>query len=48
MYMYLNEVNLIWELGSRYLYEFSLSNNYVPSLRTTTYDALIVPSVTTK
>ena len=32
-------------LGSNYLNEFSLSNNYMSSLRTTTCDALIVPSV---
>jgi len=32
-------------LGSRYLYEFSLSNNYISSFKTTTCDALIVPSV---
>ena len=36
--------NSIGGLGSRYLYEFSLSNNYMSSLRTTTCDALIVPS----
>ena len=39
--------NSIWRLGSSYLYEFSLSNNYMFSLRTTTCDALIVPSVYT-
>jgi len=36
--------NAISGLGSRYLYEFSLSNNYMSSLRTATCDALIVPS----
>ena len=47
MYMFLNKVMYsIWGLGSRYLYEFLLSNNYMSSLRTTTCDALIVPSYT--
>jgi len=35
--------NSIWGCESRYLYEFSLSNNSMSSLRTTTCDALIVP-----
>jgi len=37
--------HLIWVLGSRYLSEFSVSNNYMSSLRTTTCDVLIVHSV---
>jgi len=36
--------NSIWRWGSCCLHEFSLSNNYMFSLRTTTCDALIVPS----
>ena len=36
--------NSIWGWRSRCLHKFSLSNNYMSSLRTTTYDALIVPS----
>jgi len=36
--------NSIWGWGSCCLHEFSLSNNYLFSLRTTTCDTLIVPS----
>jgi len=36
--------NSIRGRGSRYLYEFSFSNNYMSLLRATTCDALIVPS----
>ena len=36
--------NSIWEWESCFLCEFSLSNNYMSSLRTTACDALIVPS----
>jgi len=35
---------LIWGWGSRYLYEFSLSNNYRSSFRITSCDALFVLS----
>jgi len=42
--MFLIKVKFNWGLGSRYLYEFSLNNNYMSSLRTITFDALIVPS----
>ena len=48
MYTFLNEFKFnlrIWGCGSRYLYEFSLSNNYMSLMRTTTCDSLIVPSV---
>jgi len=37
--------NSIWGWGSCCLHKFSLSNDYMFSLRTTTCDALIVPSV---
>ena len=36
--------NSIWGWGSCCLHKFPLSNNYMSSLRTTTCDALIVPS----
>jgi len=41
---YSTKSNSIWGWGSCCLHEFSLSNNYMSSLRATTCDTLIVPS----
>jgi len=44
MYMFLiSKSNLISRWGSRCLHKFSLSNNYMTSLRTTTCDASFAP-----
>jgi len=44
MYLFLNEVKFNLRIKLSCLHKFSLSNNYMSSLRTTTCDALIVPS----
>ena len=44
MCVVLNEVKFNLRMRIMLFYEFSLSNNYMSSFRTTTCDALIVPS----
>ena len=44
MYLFLNEVKFNLRIKLSCLHKFSLSYSYMSSLRTTTYDALIVPS----
>ena len=44
MYMFLTEVKFNLRMRITRLHAFSLSNNYMTSLRTTSCDALIVPS----
>jgi len=48
MYLFLNEVKFNLWIKLSCLHKFSMSNNYMSSLRTTTCDALIVPSDYTK